>query len=95
MKKNPSVLIAVLTLTAIVLGVILIATPSRHAEAAMLANEANVVMMTSSQPQSGDESLIIFDKGTGKMLLYRIDGNQLTLNSGADIAAIFNRAPAR
>ena len=79
MKKNPSILMAALTLSALVLGVVLLATPPK-AQALMLNNEPGLTMMTSGQAQSGDELLIIVDKATGKMLAYRLNQNAFLSN---------------
>src|SRR5690348_16543663 len=92
MKKNPSILVGALTLTAILLGVILLATPSRQAQALMLNSQPNLTMMTSGLAQGGDELLIIFDKGAGKMLVYRLNQNTFELMGGENVGTLFERA---
>jgi hypothetical protein len=94
MKKNPSILMAALTLTAIVLGVVLLATPPK-AQALMLNNEPGLTMITSGQAQAGDELLIIIDKSTGKMLVYRLNQNSFELMGNTDIDMIFRNSPTR
>jgi hypothetical protein len=95
MKKNSSALIATLTLTAIVLGVILLATPSRPVQAAMANNQGSVVLITSGQSSGADDSLFIIDKGSGKMLVYQLTNGQFELSGNADIAALFSRTSPR
>jgi hypothetical protein len=95
MKKNPSVLMAALTLTAIVLGVVLLATPPRQAQGQMLTNEPGLTMITSGQAQAGDELLIIIDKSSGKMLVYRLNQNSFELMGDTDINLIFRNSPTR
>jgi hypothetical protein len=95
MKKNPSILMAALTLTAIVLAVVLLATPPRQAQALMLNNEPGLTMMTSGQAQGADELLIIIDKSTGKMLVYRLNQNSFELMGSTDINTIFQNPRSR
>ena len=89
MKKNPSVLVAVLTLTAIILGVVLLATPTRNAEAHMMNSQPSLTMITSGVSGGGDEMLIIMDKNSGKMLAYRVNGNEFELIGSQDMNQVF------
>ena len=92
MKKNSSVLIAVLTLTAIILGVILLATPSRNADANMINSQPSLTMITTGVSGGGDEMLIIMDKNSGKMLAYRVNGNEFELIGSQDLNQLFTGA---
>jgi hypothetical protein len=89
MKKNSSVLIAVLTLTAIVLGVILLTTPARNADAHMMNSQPSLTMITSGVSGGGDEMLVIMDKNSGKMLAYRVNGADFELIGSLDMNQIF------
>ena len=93
MKKNSSVLIAVLTLTAIVLGVILLATPSRNADAHMMNSQPSLSMITTGVSGGGDEMLIIMDKNSGKMLGYRVNGAEFELIGSLDMNQLFTGLP--
>ena len=78
MNKNASIWMAVLTLTAIVLGVILLATPQRPAEAAMLNTQAGFSLMTAGAGSTGgDDALIVVDKTSQKMIIYHLNGAKL------------------
>ncbi len=93
MKKNSSVLIAVLTLTAIVLGVIILATPARNADAHMINNQPSLTMITTGVSGGGDEMLVILDKNSGKMLAYRVNGAEFELIGSMDMNQLFAGAP--
>ena len=95
MKKSTSIWMAVLTMSAILMGVILLATPSRDASAMMVVNQNNLTMMTAGQSQGGDEFLLILDKSTGRLLAYRMDGNQFQLVGGENMNTLFSNAPAQ
>ncbi len=88
MKTNSSILMATLTLTAIVLGVILLATPNRQAQAAMVSNEPGLTMMTTGVV-GADEQLVIIDKTSGKMLIYHLGVNGFELTGNSDINTLF------
>ena len=77
---------AVLTFTAIVMGVILIATPSRDAQAAMLNVQSGFSLMTAGTP-GGDEALIVVDKGSQKVIVYHLNGNSLDVLAGGSFGA--------
>jgi hypothetical protein len=89
MKTNASVLIATLTLTAIILGVILLASPSRDAQAAMITNQPNLTMITCGISGGGDEMLIIEDKSSGRMIAYRINGSNFELVGTQNLTTLF------
>ncbi len=93
MKKNSSVLIAALTLTAIVLGVILLATPSRNADAHMMSTQPSLSMITTGVSGGGDEMLVILDKNSGKMLAYRVNGAEFELIGSLDMNQLFANGP--
>ena len=88
MKSQSTLWMAVLTLTAIVLGVILLATPQRTAQAEMLNAQAGYTMMMTGNP-GGEEDLVIVDKATQKMLVYRMQGTTLELTTGANFGPWF------
>ena len=71
--KNTSVWIAVLTFTAVVLSVILLASHSQQAQASMLLDQGSFSMITSGN--GGDESLIVIDKAAQKMIAYHMNAN--------------------
>ena len=78
MKKNSTALMAALTLTAIILGVILLANSAPRADANMLNSESGFSMMTAGTV-GNNESLIMIDKGAQKMLVYNLVGNNLNV----------------
>ncbi|HVS70587.1 MAG TPA: hypothetical protein VHQ47_04960 [Phycisphaerae bacterium] len=94
MKSHTSLWMAVLTLTAIVLGVVLITAPSKTADAQMLNDKQGYTMMMTSNNPGGDEFLVIVDKATQKMLVYRMQGTNLELTTGANFGPWFATAPA-
>lgn len=80
--KNTSLWMAVLTITAILLSVILMSANDRQAQAAMINNQPNFTLLTSGA--GGDESLIVIDKVKGKMIVYSLKANELVpVASGA------------
>jgi predicted Na+-dependent transporter len=93
-KNNSSPLIAALTLTAVVLGAILLATPSRTAQANMLNAQAGFSMLTSGI-LANDEALTIIDKGQQKMIVYTLVNNVLTPIAGYDLAKAMVPAPVK
>jgi hypothetical protein len=92
--KSSPVLIATLTITAIVLGVILLTVPSRDVQAHMITNQPSLTMITSGVSGGGDEMLIIMDKNSGKMLAYRLNGNDFELIGSMDMNQMFGGMPA-
>jgi hypothetical protein len=76
MKNKSSALVAALTLTAILLGAILLATPSPTAQANMLNAQAGFSMLTAGVVGQ-DETLTIIDKGQQKMIVYSLVNNTL------------------
>src|SRR5262245_4619675 len=87
MKKNTSIWMAALTLTAIVLGVILIAAPQRSAEASMLNSQACFSLMTAgANTTGGDDALIVVDKTQQKIIIYHLNGNKLEVLGGRSYA---------
>ena len=81
-NKKTSAAIAALTLTAILLGVILLATPQQQVQAAMLNDQTNFSLMTAGV-MGGDESLIIIDKNSQKIVIYTMvvgRGNSMNFN---------------
>jgi hypothetical protein len=88
MKPKTSVMMAVLTLMAIVLGVILLATPPREAKGEMLNAQSGYNMMMTGLP-GGEEFLVIVDNTTQKMLVYRMQGTTLDLVSGSNFGPWF------
>jgi hypothetical protein len=93
MKTKTSALMAVLTLTAIVLGAILLATPSKEAKGEMLNEKTNYTMMMVGGAQGGEEFLMIVDKKTQKMLAYRMQGATIELATGANFGTWFGTQP--
>jgi len=93
MKNNSSLWIAALTLTAIILGVVLLASPSRTAQANMLDSRPGFSMMTSGV-QGNDEYLTIIDKAQQKMIVYNLVGNTLNPIAGYDLAKAMAPTPA-
>mgnify|MGYP001604396009 CR=1 FL=1 len=94
MKSKNSVLMAVLTLTGIVLGVILLASPPREAKAEMLNVQPNYTMMMVGGLQGGDQLLMIVDNKTQKMVVYRMQGTNIELVSGANFGPWFGSPAA-
>jgi hypothetical protein len=88
MNRNHSMWIAVLTLSAVILGAVLLAAPPREANAAMLNAQAGYTLVTTGTP-GGDEALVIVDKSTQKMLVYTLSGNTLSPMAGLDFGRLF------
>ena len=88
MKNKAGIWMAVLTLTAIVLGVILLAAPHREAQAVMINAQTGYTLMTTGTP-GGDEFLIIIDKASTKVVMYKLNGNSLDLVAGTDFGKLF------
>jgi hypothetical protein len=86
MNKSASIWMAVLTFTAIVMGVVLIATPSRNAQAAMLNVQQGFSLMTAGTV-GGDEALIVIDKGAQKVIVYHLNGNTMDVMAGGSFGA--------
>jgi hypothetical protein len=85
MKKSATVWMAVLTLTAIILGAILFSSSSRQAQAAMLNAQSNVTMMTSGIASGADEVVVVVDKVGMKMAVYLLKGNELVMIAGKNM----------
>lgn len=85
MKRSSSLWMAVLTLTAVVLGVVYLAAPQPQARAEMLNAQSNFSLMTSGTP-GGDEALIVIDKSQGAMAIYHLAGNNLEPLAGYSLA---------
>jgi len=79
MKKNPTALMAALTMTAIVLGAVLLSNNARPTDAAMLNAQSGFSLMTAGVT-GGNESLVIIDKASQKMVVYDlVNGNDFKL----------------
>ena len=75
-----------LTLVAILLGAVLLATNSRPAEANMLNAQSGFSLMTAGA-MGQDEVLIVIDKGAQKMIVYNlVNGKDLRPVAGYDLA---------
>ena len=88
MSRNPSVWMSVLLMTAIIMGVILLAVPQRQAQAVMLNAQAGFSLLTSGNP-GGDEYLFVIDKTSKKIVVYSLQGNNLQLMAGANFGNLF------
>jgi hypothetical protein len=88
MRKTSGIWMAALTLTAIVMVVVLLAAPQRSADAVMLNAQAGFALMTAGTP-GGDEFLIVVDKTTQKMVIYKLNGNSLDLAAGSGFGRFF------
>ncbi len=86
MKKSASVWMAVLTLTAVILGAILLSNNTRQAQAAMLNAQSNVTMMTCGITSGADEVVVITDKAAMKTIVYMLKGNDLVMIAGRNLA---------
>lgn len=84
--RNSSTWMAVLTITGIMLAAILLSAPQPAAQAAMLNAQADFSMMTAGT-NGGDEALIIVDKRSQKMVIYRLNGNSLEALAGYNLGA--------
>jgi hypothetical protein len=85
MKKSVSVWMAVLTITAVIMAVILLASNERPVQASMLNAQPGVTMMTMGAG-GGDEGLVIVDRATQRIIVYVMKGNELTPVAGANLA---------
>ena len=54
-----------------------------------MTNEGGLTMIASGQTQGSDEMLIIIDKSTGRMLVYRLNQNNFELMGNADLNTVF------
>ncbi|MCL2640737.1 MAG: hypothetical protein FWD53_07825 [Phycisphaerales bacterium] len=72
LTKKTSTTIAALTLTAILLVVILLASPQRSLQASMLNAQADFSLMTAGV-LGNDDSLIIIDKNAQKIVVYALN----------------------
>jgi hypothetical protein len=89
LTKKPGVWMAVLTFTALILAVLLIATPAREAQAVMINAQPGFTLMTSGTA-GGDEYLFVIDNSTNKMGIYKLNGNSLDVMGGMDYGRLFN-----
>ena len=92
MTKQPSVWMAVLLMTAIVMGVILLAAPQRQAQGVMLNAQTGYSLMTSGTP-GGDEFLIVVDKTSQKLVIYSVSGNNISVMARENFGRWFAPAP--
>jgi uncharacterized SAM-binding protein YcdF (DUF218 family) len=83
MNKTSSIWMAVLTLTAVILGAILLSSNERPAQAAMLNAQPNVTLMTTGN--GVDEGLIVVDKTQQKMIIYLLKGADLVPIAGTNL----------
>ncbi len=82
--KN-SALIAVLTITAILLTVILLTSNGNRAQASMLNAQADFTLMTAGAV-GNDEMLIVIDKGANKMIVYNlVNGKNFKVVAGKNL----------
>ena len=93
MTKKPTVWIVVLLMTAIVMGIILLATPQRQAQAVMLNAQSDYSLLASGTP-GGDEFLIVVDKKSQKLVIYSVNGNNINVMARENFGRWFS-APAR
>jgi hypothetical protein len=85
MTKKSNSLIAALTLTAIALTIILLASSNRRAQAGMLNAQPSFSMMTTSGG-GGNEALVIVDNESKKLIVYNlVNGNNLNVIAGYDL----------
>jgi len=75
-------------MTAIVMGVILLAVPQRQTQGAMLNAQSGYSLMTSGTP-GGDEFLMVVDKTTQKIVIYSLNGNALNVMAGENFGRWF------
>jgi len=85
---------AVLLMTAIVMGVILLAAPQRQAQAVMLNAQTGYSLLTSGTP-GGDEFLIVVDKSTQKLVIYSVNGNNINIMARENFGRWFAAPPGR
>ena len=84
-NRKTSTAVAALTLTAILLGVILLA--SAPARGGMLNAQADFSLMTAG-PFGADESLVIIDKSAQKIVIFTLDNrNRFNLVGGQSYAS--------
>jgi hypothetical protein len=93
MNKKHGLYMALLTLTAIVLVVVLLAAPSREAQGVMLNAQAGFSLMTTGQP-GGEEVLIVVDNSTSRMVMYQLSGNEMRVLASQDLSKMFVPAGA-
>jgi hypothetical protein len=83
MNKTSSLWMAVLTLTAVILGAILLSSNERPAQAAMLNAQPNITLMTTGN--GVDEGLVVVDKTQQKMIIYLLKGTDLVPIAGTNL----------
>ena len=87
-NKKASAAIAALTLTAILLGAILLASSQQSVQAGMLNAQQDFELMTAGVV-GADDSLIVLDKNAQKFVIYTLNAaNKFNLVTG------YNFAPA-
>ncbi len=84
MKRSASLWMAVLTLTAVILGAVYLLAPTPVAHAEMLNAQNNFSLMTAGTG-GGDEALIVIDKTQGKMAVFHLNGANLDLLAGRNL----------
>ncbi|MCL2646159.1 MAG: hypothetical protein FWD61_04030 [Phycisphaerales bacterium] len=85
--KKTSAAVAALTLTAILLGVILLASSQQSAQAGMLNAQSDFSLMTAGPFGATDESLIIIDKSSQTIVIYSMVNNRFNLIGGHSYAS--------
>ena len=93
-KQNA--MIALLTVSAILMAVVLIVLPAHppRARAAVTASAGNYTIATIPNSMGGDESVAVVDQQTQRMVIYMIQQNRLLLIGAQDLKAGFKVAPA-
>ena len=69
--KNQSILIGALTITAILMGVILLSSQQQPAQAMMTASAGDYTLVTVGP--GGEETLTVVDNGTQRVLIYQLN----------------------
>ena len=83
LNKKTSMTVAALTITAILLGVILLSSQNQTAQAAMLNSQTDFELLTAGTV-GADDALFILDKNAQKMVIYTLsNNNKLNLIGGS------------
>lgn len=93
MKTQSSILMAALTLTAIILGVVLLVSPQKSARADMINAKATYTLMTTSSNPGGEEFLVILDNTKQEMVVYRMQSGGLQVAGGGPFGGLFTPPP--
>jgi pectate lyase len=88
-------MMALLTMTAIVLVVVLLAAPAREAQGEMLNAQSGFSLLTTGTPGGGDELLVVVDNATQRMVMYRLMGNNMEVFAAADLGRMMGPARGR